>query len=179
MAGATGTVATAVGGVLPHMKRSAEISECGKYRWWLHRSWDDALPLVCFVMLNPSTADAEQDDPTIRRCIGYAKAWGFGALSVRNLYPWRATKPSDLKKAMLLNDVMGGDRGRNELRAAMTADLVVCAWGRNASDYAAQRFVALTDPTPLWCLGFTASGQPVHPLMQAANLKPVPYRRCS
>ena len=92
------------------MKRSAEISECGKYRWWLRRRWADG-PVVCFVMLNPSTADAEQDDPTIRRCIGFAQAWGCGALEVRNLFPFRATNPADMLKAAKAGvDIRGGSR---------------------------------------------------------------------
>jgi len=123
------------------MKRSAEISDCGQFRWWLQRRWADG-PLVCFVMLNPSTADAEQDDPTIRRCIAFARSWGFGALSVRNLFPFRATKPADLKRAVRSIDVTGGQRGLGELAVAATADLVIAAWGANATECAAQRFYA-------------------------------------
>lgn len=159
------------------MKRTAEISECGKYRWWLQRRWSDG-PIVCFVMLNPSVADGLQDDPTIRRCVAYAKAWGFGALDVRNLYPFRATKPADLKKAMKVMDVTGGDRGKSELRAAMTADLVIAAWGGNASLAAEDRAIELLKPRPMWCLALTQDGQPVHPLMQRADLVPIPFRRC-
>lgn len=159
------------------MKRSAEVSECGKFRWWLQRRWDNG-PLVCFVMLNPSTADAEKDDPTIRRCIGYAKAWGFGAMSVRNLYAYRATKPADMKKAMKVMDVTGGERGLSELRASISADLVIAAWGTHVSEGAAKRFVELTAPSPIWCLRKTPQGIPVHPLMQPADLKPQPYARC-
>lgn len=80
------------------MERYASISECNRYRWWLRRVWDARLLSdgrianeVNFVMLNPSTADAEVDDPTIRRCIGFAKAWGFAALTVTNLYALRGT----------------------------------------------------------------------------------------
>lgn len=159
------------------MKRTAEMSDCGKFRWWLQRRWADG-PIVCFVMLNPSVADGMQDDPTIRRCISYAKSWGFGALDVRNLYPYRATKPADLKKAMKVHGVTGGGRGANELMAARTADLVIAAWGGNASTHAQERGIDLLAPCPLWCLALTQDGQPVHPLMQRADLVPIPFRRC-
>lgn len=114
--------------------RSAEISECGRYRWWLRRSWlayKDGLfvpgkGVCCFVMLNPSTADGTQDDPTIRRCIGFAKSWGYNGLSVRNLFAWRATDPKELFNA---ETVTGGQRGDSELLAACTSDLLVLAWG--------------------------------------------------
>jgi hypothetical protein len=159
------------------MKGTAGFSPCQTFRWWLHRHWSDG-PLVCFVMLNPSTATADQDDPTITRCINYAKAWGFGALSVRNLYPYRATKPAALKRAMKRIDVTGGHRGHTELRAAISADLIIAAWGMHATDAAAQRFIELSAPKPLWCLGTTKDGKPVHPLMQRGDLAPAPFVRC-
>jgi len=59
---------------------STIISPCGKYRYLLERKWGIGLPCVTWIMLNPSTADAEKDDPTIRRCIGFSKAWGYGSL---------------------------------------------------------------------------------------------------
>src|SRR5574337_1252459 len=109
------------------IERSAEISECGRYRWWLRRKLDDANNrVVCFVMLNPSTADAQVDDPTIRRCMQFARDWGFSTLSVRNLFPYRATNKRELSHVF---DPTGGDRGIAELKAATTADLVIAAWG--------------------------------------------------
>jgi len=164
-------------GIRQAMKRSAEISTCGQFRWWLQRRWADG-PLVCFVMLNPSVADAEQDDPTIRRCIAFARAWGFGALSVRNLFPYLATKPADLKRAMKSIDVTGGQRGLGELAVAATADLVIAAWGANATECAAQRFYAVTASKPLWCIDTTLEGKPVHPLYQAADKQPKAFLRC-
>lgn len=80
----------------PLVRRSAVVSDCGRYRYRLDRIWDTALPAVTFIMLNPSTADASNDDATIRRLAGtngFARRWGCGALIVVNLYAWRATTP--------------------------------------------------------------------------------------
>lgn len=71
----------------------------GPYRYTLTRVWEEERPRVCFVMLNPSTADASQEDPTIRRCLSFARSWGYGSLEVVNLFAWRATKPTDIFSA--------------------------------------------------------------------------------
>lgn len=157
---------------------SAEFSDCGKYRFRLERRWSDG-PRVCFCMLNCSLASAERSDNTITRVVNYAEAWGFGSLFVLNLYPFITPYPKELKKAMKQGiDVTGGALGELQLRSAVQADLVICAWGVHASDVAAQRFIALTNPKPLWCLGFTKDAKPLHPLMQRADLLPVPFARC-
>src|SRR6185437_4878200 len=85
------------------LRRSASISECGRYRYWLRRSWGHGGngKTVSFIMLNPSMADAEQDDPTLRRCMGFAQGWGFSTLSVHNLFALRAT---DTKELLTAND---------------------------------------------------------------------------
>lgn len=77
------------------VERFADISDCGRYRWRLSRRWDDG-PQACFVMLNPSTADGLDDDPTVRRCVRFARGWGYGELVVVNLFPYRATDPGEL-----------------------------------------------------------------------------------
>ncbi len=163
------------GSAMRDIKRSAEISECGTYRWWLQRRWEHGGKIVCFVMLNPSTADSEQDDPTIRKCIAFAQAWGFSALDVRNLFPFRATKPADLKKAMMRIDVSGGRRGLTELSCAKTADLVIAAWGKNGTETARDRFFRCMDRKPVWCLGTNGDLTPVHPLYQRNDLTPIPF----
>ncbi len=167
-----------------HMDRSAEISECGLYRWWLRRSWTNwengqAVPgkgVCCFVMLNPSTADGTQDDPTIRRCIGFAKRWGYNTLSVRNLFPYRATDPAELVKAERTVDVFGGGRGGRgelELLAACTADLLVTAWGAGVpfgrDKFALELFARHFPKVSLYCLGTTKKGHPRHPLYVKAE----------
>lgn len=158
------------------MKRSAEISDCGKYRWWLQRRWADG-PLVCFVMLNPSTADAEKDDPTIRRCVSYAKMWGFGALSVRNLFPFRTPSPKVLGKAMNQGiDCRGGERGLGELTVCRTAGLVIAGWGAFQASSRVTQFLDAIAGTPVYCLNKNADGSPVHPLYQKTNLFPIRFR---
>lgn len=153
--------------------KSAEISDCGRYRWWLRRSWSyfekgqvmRGKGVCCFVMLNPSTADGLVDDPTIRRCIGFAQDWGYNVLSVRNLFPWRATDPNELFQA---STVTGGARGEAELLAAATSDLLVVAWGAKVPFGRDREALALFEkgfPTvPLWCLGQTKNHRPRHPL---------------
>ena len=79
--------------------RGAELSGCGRYRYKLWRIWDPDLPPILFVMLNPSTADANSDDRTIRRCVAFAKRDGFGGLLVGNLFAYRTPYPRVLRKA--------------------------------------------------------------------------------
>ena len=79
------------GGADLFMEKDAMISDCGKYRYLLRRAWDHTLPRGLFVMLNPSTADAEVDDATIRSCIRLCRSWSFGSFEVVNLFGWRAT----------------------------------------------------------------------------------------
>lgn len=154
------------------MRRSAQISECGKFRWSLRRSFGDDNRVVCFVMLNPSTADDLHDDPTIRRCIRFAKAWGYSVLSVRNLFPYRATDPKELKAA---GYPTGGEKGDLELMVARTADLLVCAWGVNAPAEREAKAMELFGNTPMFCLGTTRDGKPRHPLYVPNSQELIPF----
>jgi hypothetical protein len=161
------------------MERTAHISECGRYRWWLRRRWESGDRKVCWILLNPSTANAEVDDPTIRRCVGYAKDWGFNAILVLNLFPWRATDPRDLAAAKAAGEcVYGGDVGNRSLRRAMESTIIVAGWG--ADPIAAERagwFRIWLESAKLgaWCLGQTQSGAPKHPLYLPRTCKPQPY----
>jgi len=154
---------------------SAIISDCGRYRYRLLRIWDATQPHALFVMLNPSTADETQDDPTIRRCVGYAKAWGYGGLAVVNLFALRSTDPR-----MLVGhpDPVGPLNLFHVGEAARMAGIVVCAWGaqRFARDQADRTLTALRyERPPLHCLRLTKDGHPSHPLYLPAALRPVPF----
>lgn len=118
------------------MIKEAKLSDCGKYRYWLCRRWDESKPTLVFIMLNPSTADADQDDPTIRKCIGFAQRGGFGSIEVVNLYAYRATKPADLYKTIRKsqNWAEGPENNLWIGQRAGGVDRVVClAWGKPAN----------------------------------------------
>lgn len=144
----------------------ALISECGQYRYWLDRDLGVLQATrgpVLFAMLNPSTADAEQDDPTIRRCKAFAKAWGCPGLTVANLYALRATNPADLWRHP---DPVGAKNDIWLQNVAREFGDVVCAWGVNAKPERVEQVrKILTDAgARLWCLGATKDGHPRHPL---------------
>lgn len=145
----------------PEVLGAAAFDRTRRYRYSLMRAWGDG-PRAVFVMLNPNAADATRDDPTIRRCVGFARRWGYGSVEVVNLFGLRARDPRDLARAA---DPVGPDNDRYLRAAVRRADLVVCAWG--ASRIAARRAAAardLWDGSPLRCLGRTRSGAPRHPL---------------
>ena len=115
------------------MKKSAIISDCSKYRYELHREWDKDKKKVLFIMLNPSTADADNNDLTTIRCINFAKKWGYGGIMIGNIYPFRAKRPKDLKKWLEISmNPMALNKNMKHVREmAKQTDLIVCAWGCN------------------------------------------------
>jgi hypothetical protein len=159
------------------VNRRAIVSPCGRYRYWLGRTWSAAKPLL-FVMLNPSTADAEQDDPTIRRCIRFGEAMGFGGIEVVNLFAFRATQP----KAMALAGFPVGPDNDEHIRAAAASAGAVCAaWGAVGTRNAAEARVQVVAPLiraaghELQCLQITRSGYPQHPLYLSSSCRLKPY----
>ena len=154
--------------------KGAVFSGCGTYRYLLERHWTAGNGAVGFVMLNPSTADAYEDDPTIRRCVGFAKSWGFRSLYVANLFAWRATDPAILPKDI---ERAKGPRRDFFLRQLATQCHTVCAaWGNSLPGFADRSFLysSLCEATDsigsvAKCLGTTKSGQPRHPLYVRAN----------
>lgn len=159
----------------PTILGSAILSDCERYRYLLGREWADG-PTAVFVMLNPSTADALHDDPTIRRCIGYAQAWDCGALMVANLYAWRATDPDDLWTA---DDPVGPENDAHLYAAAHIAaesgGPLVGAWGANAKADRIAAVLNLPGMDRLTALAVTKAGQPRHPLYLKADLIPQPW----
>jgi len=147
-------------------RTDAVISDCGTYRYRLTRTWDTAKPTVAFVMLNPSTADETRDDPTIRRCLGFAKDWGYGSLVVVNLFGLRSADPTRLHEHA---DPVG-PANDDYLRAVCAdAEQVVVAWGAKGSFKDRALKVADMLETDLYALNTTKDGHPNHPLYQPAD----------
>jgi hypothetical protein len=150
--------------------KSAQFSDCGLYRFTLERKWDPALENCCWIMLNPSTADADADDPTVRKCVGFSKRWGFGSIVVVNLYAYRATDPRVLKLLPITNGIseaIGMGNNRHIVEQITSAGRIVCAWGNNATVHRANTVLQMDCLVGkyVWHLGLTKSGKPRHPLM--------------
>lgn len=153
------------------MKSYAHISEDGQYRYALGRRWADG-PVARFIMLNPSTADASLDDPTIRRCIGFARSWGLNGIQVLNLYAYRATNPKELWK---VSDPVGPEN--DAYLAIYTEGLTVAAWGANAKPFRVAKVMKLLADREIYALGVTKAGQPKHPLYIAGDTQPSLFKR--
>ena len=155
------------------VRSGAYFDSTGSYRYTLWREWDREAPRLAWVLLNPSTADGLDDDPTIRRCIGFAWRWGFGSIEVVNLYAWRAPKPSALEAAGF---PVGPGNDRAMRRAIRRADKVMVGWGAFATrDGRSRAVLRRLGRIPLFCLGTTAEGQPRHPLYVRGDTEPVGY----
>ena len=154
--------------------REATFSQCGRYRYTLRRQWDNSKPYVMFVMLNPSTADAVQDDPTVRRCIGFAQTWGYGGLLVGNIFALRSTNPNALYG---LIDPVGPDNDAALEALHSEAALTVAAWGVHGKIYGRGASVLQLLASPVYCLGTTKEGYPRHPLYIAGDTQPVLLER--
>lgn len=163
------------------MTSAAIISACGAYRYTLHRhipgTQSSGKPCL-FIMLNPSTADATQDDPTIRRCIGFAKREGCSGLTVVNLFGLRATDPTELTKHP---DPFGPDNAYhivNQIQRHQRRGIIVAAWGANrfAQTYESIDVLkmALVNNWAL-CLGVTGGGHPRHPLYVKNDQPLIPW----
>ena len=150
------------------------------YRFDLKRVWDPFGPMVNFIMLNPSTADAIEDDPTIRRCIGFARSWGHGGIIVTNLYAWRATNPRRLRDKIKFGnerEAIGHNNASFILQHAKESQLVVAAWGTHAG-IRGKGVLAELQARGIFpqALRLTAAGDPCHPLYLPGELvaKPIP-----
>lgn len=159
---------------------SAIISSCGRYRYVLTRSIPQPIrwnKRCLFVMLNPSTADATQDDPTIRRCLGFAKREGCTSLSVVNLFAYRATHPDELL-ALDPRECVGPDNDlhiRQQIAWAMTTGIIVAAWGSHKAAKVRSKEVGQMLGESAVALKINGDGQPAHPLYLAASTPLVPF----
>lgn len=153
-------------------ERKAEFSLDRRYRYVLRRRVGSSSTTCLFICLNPSTADEYTDDPTVRRCIGFTKRWGFGILVVCNLFGFRATSPEDMKAQQ---DSVGPENDTAILREALSANRVVCAWG-NHGVYLDRWLYVLEQlhgkVLALHHFGFTQAGQPKHPLYLKGGTEP-------
>lgn len=172
------------------MERKTIFSADRKYRYTLWREFysvraanpplipvegNQAHNYVQFIGLNPSTADETNDDPTIRRCIGYAKAWGYGALCMTNLFAFRATDPRDMYAA---DEPIGLENNTRLLEIGNGAGLIIAAWGNHGAHLDRQDWVKkmfFDCKLKLHALQITRSGAPSHPLYLPKNLQPIPY----
>ena len=143
------------------VKKSAVISPCERYRYILRRQWEEGnqIKWMAFIMLNPSTADAEQDDQTIRKCIGFAKRERCGGLIVVNLFAYRATDPKELP---LVPDKFGPDFFHYFPMGISEANIIVAAWGSNES-VRISHIKAILGYRTVYCLGTNQNGSPKHP----------------
>jgi hypothetical protein len=164
------------------VETGAEFSPCRRYRYRLWRTWDASLPACAFIGLNPSTADEIRDDPTIRRCIGFARRWGFGHCEVLNLFGWRCTDPRGLLRTRRGSGAAGAALANERAIAAVmaSASRLVLAWGshpriravlasrendvRRQVERIACALRAKGRPIEIGTLGTNADGSPRHPL---------------
>jgi len=153
---------------------TATFSSCRRYRYTLTRTWDHDIKPVNFLMLNPSTADEEVNDPTVERCERRARSWGYGGLIVTNIFAWRDTDP-ELMKAQ--DDPIGPDNDVAILESARRAGLVVCAWGNHGEHMGRGAAVReMLRGLPLHYLKISKStGQPWHPLYIGYSVKPTTW----
>jgi len=141
-----------------------------EYRYSLSRIWDVRKKMVCFVMLNPSTANASKDDPTIRRCVGFAQRWGYGSLEVVNLFALITPDPTVLESTVL---PVGTCNDREIELTAQRAETVVVAWGafKQATCRSKDVLQIIQRYHQPICLGKTKEGHPRHPLYLPKNVK--------
>jgi hypothetical protein len=147
------------------MIKSAYLSEDRQYRYSLIRDWSDGAPLrrVAFIGLNPSTADENTDDPTIRKCISFARSWGFGSLVMLNVYALRATDPQAMLRHPYPTTIENDNYIASEIERCAR---VVACWGNHANPMDTWHLATLiaVRGIPSYCFGLTKRGAPKHPL---------------
>lgn len=153
------------------MVKGARFSDCRKYRYVLWRTWRENRKRVMFIGLNPSIADETADDPTIRRCIGFAEAWGFGGIYMLNLFAFRATNPKEMKKTSDPIGPLNNDFLKIHIKPS---GLNIACWGTHGNFMnRSKTVIELLGDENLSCFGMTQSGQPKHPLYLKRGLEPI------
>ncbi len=159
-----------------YLFKTAEVSDCRMYRYVLERIWDTSLLATVFIMLNPSTADAKEDDPTIRACVEFAKRWGTGGLTVINLFAFRSTSPEGLNHVF---DPFGPFNYRHVENVCKSRDVdrVICAWGsklpKKWEDEGQTMLKHLHEINVIpYALKLNDDGNPRHPLYIKRDTKP-------
>ncbi|WP_322866948.1 DUF1643 domain-containing protein [Aquicoccus sp. G2-2] len=150
----------------------AVYSDCERYRYSLTRVWDDAGKRALFIMLNPSTATEVQNDPTVERCERRARALGFGAFRVTNIFAWRDTDPKKMRAA---GDPVGPENDGVIAQSCPWADTIIAAWGTHGAHHARGAEVEALlrrSGLPVYHLGLTKHGHPKHPLYIAYSQQP-------
>ncbi|AFY78083.1 hypothetical protein Ple7327_2820 [Pleurocapsa sp. PCC 7327] len=157
------------------MRREAIFDPTGVYRYLLWREWDENAPQIGFIMLNPSTADAKRDDPTIRKCIYLASSWGYGSLAVANLFAYRTAKPKLLRQVV---DPIGWENDNYLLKLSHQTQKIIFAWGNHGSWLnRSQAVISLFgDRDKIYCLGKNCTGEPSHPLYLKKETLPILYQ---
>lgn len=155
--------------ILQDNRRGAEFDSERVYRYKLWRLWNAEKPTIAWIMLNPSTADETKDDPTIRRCINYAKDWGYGGLVVTNLFALRATDPSELSDHP---NPIGPENDAYLTSICEGVEKTIVAWGTKGALMNRGREVAEMLDETVYALETTKDGHPVHPLYQPADAEP-------
>ena len=153
------------------MEKKANISKDKIYRYTLSRTWDSTKPTVLFIGLNPSIADENIDDPTITRCINFAKDWGYGTLLMANLFAFRSTYP---KEIYLIDDPIGKDNDHYILECVKQSDLIIACWGNNGTYMDREKIIKELVPN-LYCLQKNKNGTPHHPLSLPRDINPIPF----
>lgn len=166
---------------------AATLSRCGTYRYTLSRDWSSLGGRVCFIGLNPSTADHRIDDPTVKRWIHFAKAWGYGGFTAVNLYPYRSSSPAECKQwsewekngpDWYARDAILLHNQPILIEEAKKADLVVACWGAGLWDWfwaenVIEEVRLGVEPWPdLYCFGLTKHGCPIHPMARGKHRVP-------
>lgn len=161
------------------MERGAILSPNGFYRYRLWRFWNRSLPTLAWLMLNPSTADAEVDDQTVKKLIRFSTGFGYGGLEIVNLFAWRATDPAELRGWDYGSRVIGPDNDKHILEVVKSCPKTIAGWGQHGKLYgrdAAVKWRLSTEHVSLYALKLAKDGSPYHPLYLKEDLLPFSLR---